>query len=99
MSTTPGVSFFDDPVIITVDKVFVAFFVSTTFIDKFFTSYNLVDKIFSHLFCFVDNILKPLQHKYLSAIILLFLLWIIPYFFLIIHKMWIMCGQFRPHYV
>ncbi|MBB5355564.1 hypothetical protein HNR43_001536 [Anoxybacillus mongoliensis] len=77
MSTTPGVSFFYYTVIMNVDKFFVAFSVSTTFIDKFFTSYNLVDKIFSQLFRFVDNILKPLQHKYLSAIILLFLLWII----------------------
>lgn len=77
MSTTPGVSFFDYVVIIVVDKIFVVFFVSTTFIDKFFTSYNLVDNFFSHLFRFVDNLLNPLQHKYLSAIILLFLLWII----------------------
>lgn len=77
MSTNPGVSFFGDLVIITVDIFFCRFFVFTTFIDKFFTSYNLVDKIFSHLFRFVDNTLKPLQHMYLSAIILLFLLWII----------------------
>lgn len=55
MSTTPGVSFFEYIVIMDVDNFFVAFSVSTTFIDKFFTSYNLVDNFFSQLFYFVDN--------------------------------------------
>ncbi len=77
MSTTPGVSFFEYIVIITVDIFFVVFLYPQHLSTSFSHLITLWVKFFHTFFDLWIIFLKPLQHMYLSAIILLFLLWII----------------------
>lgn len=76
-----------------VDNISTIFSLSTTPIDRFFTSKDAVDNFYPYHRNLWIKYEKALQTFVLFDIIILFSLWINNSINLIIHRLWITCGQ------
>jgi hypothetical protein len=76
-----------------VDNFSTDFSLSTTPIDRFFTSNDVVDNFYPYQRNLWIKYEKPLQCIVLFDIIILFSLWINNSINLVIHRLWITCGQ------
>jgi hypothetical protein len=76
-----------------VDKFSTIFSLSTTPIDRFFTSKDAVDNFYPYHRNLWIKYEKALQSIVLFDIIILFSLWINNFIKIVIHRLWITCGQ------